>query len=162
MVVVETPAIRAQLFEHSFNQHQVKDASHLLVLCREKIIEESHINAYISTIANTRETPIERLDGFKNMLINSVLSMSDEHSKIWMDKQVYIALGNLLTSCATLNIDSCPMEGFDMEAYDDILRLDTLNLTSILTIPVGYRSEDDKNASVKKVRRAATDFIIHI
>ena len=31
-------------------------------------------------------------------------------------KQTYIALGNMMTSAALLNIDSCPMEGFDLDA----------------------------------------------
>ena len=162
LVVVENPTVKAELFEHSFNQQQVKDASHVLVLCREKEIDESHIEAYISTISQTREIPTERLDGFKNMMINSILGMSNNDRNIWMDKQVYIALGNLLTSCAVLDIDSCPMEGFKAEAYDDILNLGAHNLTSILTIPVGYRSADDHNATIKKVRRSTTDFIIHI
>ena len=162
IVVVENESTRAKLVPHSYGQEQVIEASHLLILCREKEVDQSHISAYISNIASTRNTSEITLDGFKNMMTNSILGMSEESRKIWMNKQVYIALGNLLTICALLEIDACPMEGFDSDEYDRILELPEKNLNAVLAIPIGYRSEDDSNAGHKKVRRSTSDFIIKI
>jgi len=36
--------------------------------------------------------------------------MDDAAKQNWMEKQIYIALGNLMTVCATMDIDSCPIE----------------------------------------------------
>ncbi|MEJ7376143.1 nitroreductase family protein, partial [Staphylococcus caprae] len=33
----------------------------------------------------------------------------------WASKQTYIALANMMTSAALLGIDSCPIEGFDLD-----------------------------------------------
>ncbi|MEJ8514959.1 nitroreductase family protein, partial [Staphylococcus capitis] len=49
----------------------------------------------------------------------------------WACKQTYIALGTMMTSAALLGIDSCPIEGFDVDTVTQILSdegiLDTEN-----------------------------------
>lgn len=162
IVVVEDPVLREKLFAHSFGQKQVLEASHLLILCCEKEVDESHISNYISTISATRNIPVENLHGFQEMMKKSILPMNEDTRNIWMEKQVYIALGNLLTACAILNVDACPMEGFSRKDYNEILQLHDKNLSSIVIIPIGFRANDDANASKKKVRRAPHDFIVRI
>jgi len=39
----------------------------------------------------------------------------------WASKQVYIASGFALAACTELEIDSCPMEGFDPKAVGEII-----------------------------------------
>ncbi|MGB1103581.1 MAG: NAD(P)H-dependent oxidoreductase [Crocinitomicaceae bacterium] len=162
LVVVENPKLRELLVSASFGQNQVKDSSHLLVLCREKEVEQIHIDNYISNIAETREQEFDQLSGFKNALEKSILTKSAEQNGDWMNRQVYIALGNILTSCAVLGIDSCPMEGFVPEEYDRILNLEDKGLKSVLVIPIGFRAADDYNAKNKKVRRSTADFLVRI
>lgn len=162
IVVVENVELRKQLVNCSFDQQQVKDASHLLILCRERDLELKHFENYVNQVAETRSQDPESLEGFKNMMVNSILTKSEEEQEIWLEKQVYINLGNLLTACAILGIDSCPMEGFIPEEYDRILGLEEKNLASVLALPIGYRAADDKNAKLKKVRRLKDDFLITI
>ena len=78
-----------------------------------------------------------------------------------MVNQIYIALGTLLTTCAVEKIDACPMEGFIPSKVDEILGLSEQNLTSVLLCPVGYRSDVDKHASYKKVRKSEEEIILH-
>ena len=118
IVVVESAEKREALLPYSFAQRQVLDASHLLVLCREKVVEPAHVEAYTENISNTREIPSENLDGFKNMMIGSIEGMSKEACETWMDKQVYIALGNLLNTCALLEI--AKKFGFGEELPDQV------------------------------------------
>ena len=80
---------------------------------------------------------------------------------IWNKNQAYLALGNLLTVCALENIDSCPMEGFVPDKYDEILDLDSRNLTSVLVLPVGFRAEDDYMKDLKKVRKDMDEVVIN-
>ena len=80
----------------------------------------------------------------------------------WATKQVYIALGNLLTTCAISNIDTCPMEGFDSTAYNEILGLEKFGLSATLVCPVGYRLADAPEAKEKKVRFSKEELIITI
>lgn len=162
LVVVEDKALRESLVSASFGQAQVKDSSHLLILCREKEVNDNHIADYIENIAHTRELELDQLERFKNALHQSVLAREKSENNQWMERQVYIALGNLLTSCAILGIDACPMEGFVPSEYDRILGLADRGLNSVLVVPVGYRADDDLNAKNKKVRRSTTDFLVKI
>ena len=43
----------------------------------------------------------------------------------WAKNQVYIALGQFMTSAAVLGVDACPMEGIVHAEYDRILGLKT-------------------------------------
>ena len=92
--------------------------------------------------------------------------LSDVHIaqeiRAWMDKQAYIALGNLLTVCALEQIDSCPMEGFLPAEYDRVLGLEDKGLNAVLVLPVGYRADDDFMAGLKKVRRGTSEVIITV
>ena len=44
------------------------------------------------------------------MMKGAIDALSMEEKQIWMAKQVYIALSNGLMACASLGIDSSPME----------------------------------------------------
>ena len=79
----------------------------------------------------------------------------------WAANQVYIALGNLLTSAALLGVDTCAIEGFSPGEYDRILGLETGEYQSCVVCACGYRSAADKYASFAKVRYPAADLIEH-
>ena len=51
-----------------------------------------------------------------------------------------------------MEIDSCPMEGFDAAKYDEILGLADKGLKSLVLTPVGFRAEDDGYQHLPKVR----------
>jgi nitroreductase len=54
------------------------------------------------------------------------------------------------------------MEGFEPKKYNEILELEKYGLEAVLALPVGYRSDDDFFASLKKVRRPLQDTVIEI
>jgi nitroreductase len=70
----------------------------------------------------------------------------------WARRQAYIALGIFLATAAMLNIDACPMEGFDPQQYDEILGLGKLGYTASVLATAGYRAADDHYATLAKVR----------
>ncbi len=60
----------------------------------------------------------------------------------WSAKQAYIAQGFALAACAELEIDSCPMEGFDPAAVGTILGVGA-DETVVVMLPIGYRASDE-------------------
>ncbi|MGJ8667738.1 MAG: NAD(P)H-dependent oxidoreductase [Patiriisocius sp.] len=102
-----------------------------------------------------RELPQGAVDYFRD----KVRSKSDAETKKWMDNQVYIALGILLSACAEMGIDSTPMEGIEPEEYNRILN--NKNHHVLAAVAVGYRDEDDANQPSKKPksRRTLSDVI---
>ena len=162
LVVVQNKDIQEQLVAHSWNQQQVAQASHVLVICVPKELTVADVDAYFALVKEIRNTPDEILNPFKEMLSNNIANKSAEELQQWMRSQAYIALGNLLTVAANERIDSCPMEGFIPAKYDEILGLDAHNLTATLVLPVGFRAEDDYMKDLKKVRKKLTDIVIDI
>ncbi len=162
MVVLQNKEIQQQLVAHSWNQPQIAQASHVLVLCIPKEYDIKNIDTYFSLVKETRNTPDEILAPFKKMLTDSVTSKTQQELAVWNKNQAYIALGNLMTVAANEKIDSCPMEGFIPQKYDEILGLDKHNLTSVLVLPVGFRAEDDYMKDLKKVRKNIEDIIIEM
>ena len=153
-MVVSDPAIRAELRKAAWDQPQITDASHLVVLCAKTKLGKEDIDAYIGDIAATRGMPAESLSGFHEMMMGSIGRQTPEGITTWNQKQVYIALGVLLAEAAQKKIDSCPMEGFDAAGFDKILGLTEQGLTATVLCPVGYRASDDASAAYAKVRFA--------
>ncbi len=162
LVIVSDKSMQKKLVPLSMNQEQVKDASHVLIICVEKTVDAQHIEKYFDNVKKIRGTEDAVLNPFKDYLLTSFSEKTEEEIKTWMIKQAYIALGNLLTVCAIEGIDSCPMEGFLPEEYDKVLNLSKLGLESVLVLPVGYRAEDDFFANLKKVRRGVEEVVIEL
>ncbi|MCL5128131.1 NAD(P)H-dependent oxidoreductase [Algibacter sp. L4_22] len=162
LVIVKNKTLRESLLPHSYNQSQVVNASHLLVICIQENIEENDVIDYYNNIKNIRNTPESILKPYREQLAGMMESKSLEQRQSWSKNQAYIALGNLMTVCAIENIDACPMEGFIPEKYDKILQLKQKGLKSVLTLPVGYRAEDDMFSTLKKVRKPINQTIIEI
>ena len=162
LIVVKNKDIQQKLVEHSWNQQQIVQASHLLVICTTTIFKEEMITDFFNLTKEIRNTPDEILNPFRDFLTSDINKRSQEELFQWNKKQAYIALGNLLTVCAIEQIDSCPMEGFIADKYDEILDLKTKNLSSTLVLPVGYRADEDYMKDLKKVRKNLTDSIIEI
>ncbi len=57
-----------------------------------------------------------------------------------------------MTAAAMVGVDSCPMEGLDMAAYDQLLGLTDTPFTTVVGCALGYRSPNDKYAGAPKVR----------
>ncbi len=162
LIVIQNKTIQEELVLHSMNQPQVLEASHLLVICIPKTYETKEIENYFNLVKKVRQTPIEILNPFKEFLTAQIAQKTQEELALWNKNQAYIALGNLLTVCALEKIDACPMEGFNPEKYDEILKLKAQNLTSVLVLPVGFRAKDDYMKDLKKVRKNLEDIIVEI
>jgi len=162
LVVVSDNDMQEQLVEASMNQTQVRDASHVLVICVEKEVRAPYVDTYFDRVREVRDTPETILKPFRETLKKQFHTQDTEKTRQWAINQAYLALGNLLTVCALEAIDACPMEGFVPEKYDELLKLDKLGITSTLVLPVGYRAADDMFADFEKVRRSTEDTIIRL
>lgn len=160
LLVISDPEIKSQLVPLSMNQLQLRDASHVLVFCTETGVNSQFIKEHFNRVEAIRNTPREILNPFETFLLDSFSEKDPGDIELWMTKQAYLAMGNLLTVCAMEGIDACPIEGFEPEKYDEFLKLKDKGLRSVLVMPVGYRAEDDIFAGFKKVRRGVADVVI--
>jgi nitroreductase len=162
ILVVTDPEIRKQLRERSWNQSQITDASHLLILCTQLKIQEKDIDDLITNTSITRALEHSSLSRYGDFLKRTIDKMQDDQVKEWNIRQAYIALGHLLHACAQLKIDSTPMEGFDAEAYENLLGLDKKHLKAAVVCAIGYRSSEDEQQHLSKVRKSLKDLVEYL
>jgi nitroreductase len=153
---------RAKLVAASWGQHQVQEASHLLIFATLTTLDAAYVDHYTNQICRTRGVAQEKLESYANMMKGFLQGLSSERLRDWACKQAYIASGFLMETAALLKIDCCPMEGFVAEQYDAILGLEKRGLTTALVMPVGYRADTDHHAEAAKVRIPEDEMMITI
>jgi nitroreductase len=161
-LVIQDPELREALVAHAWNQRQVADCSHLVVMTTHRVMPEAHIDANIQRMMEVRGGTPEALLGFRKMVAG--FRQSGETKGWlgdWAKQQSYIALGQFMLAAALLKIDTCPMEGFVPAKFDEVLGLTGGDYTTAVLCPVGYRSEADRYAVLPKVRFDANDVIEH-
>jgi nitroreductase len=161
--VVQNPEIRQQLLEHSWKQAQVVQASHLVVFAIRKDLNGDDVDRYVNRMADVQGIPADSLAGFGGMVKGFMakppypLDMDG-----WATRQVYIALGQFMTTAAMMGIDTSPLEGFVPSKYDEVLKLGEQGYASVVVCGAGYRSDDDKYAQKPKVRYPTTEVVEYI
>jgi nitroreductase len=161
VLVVENEAIRKQLRQAAWDQSQITDASQLLVFAVDANFDEKGVDRFVDLVAKTRNIDPASLNGYGDMMKGS-FQRSKEEVLNWLTRQVYIALGFGLVTAAEMNIDACPMEGFDPNQFDEILGLKEKGLKSVVIMAVGYRSSEDGYQHLAKVRRCKEELFITV
>ena len=162
LIVVSNPKVIKDLVPLSFNQGQVGSASHVFIMCTENKVDTVFIKKYFDLVEKTRTTPRELLSSFEAFLIDDFSKKTTEEIKTWATKQAYLVLGNLLTVCAIEKVDSCPIEGFSPDKYDEYFALSEKGLSAVVVMAVGHRAKDDVFSEFKKVRRGVDELVIEI
>lgn len=153
---------RAKLRAASWNQSQIEDASHMIVLANMTDFGDELVDNYFENVIDTRNLNKEDVADYANTIKSTIGQLSQEQKAVWTAKQAYIVVGNLLSAAAQLRIDACPMEGFQSEEYNKILDLNSKNLNAAVVVTLGYRSEEDGTQHYKKVRKSENQLFTNI
>lgn len=159
-ILVQNTELREKLKVAAFNQTQVTDCSHFVVLTYLKKLDHAHVQKNVEQMAKVRNIEVSALEGFKKVCVDNLID--GPRSKTidqWAQRQCYIAMGMIMESAALLKIDTCPMEGLSASEFDRILGLENTAYATIAAVAVGYRHPDDKYSTTKKVRFDADDVI---
>jgi len=154
---IENAELREKMQVASWGQSQVTDASHVLVFCAYTTITSDMVDEYLALKSDTQNIPLQALKGYGDFMKSQIEPKSPAEILDWNARQIYIALGNLLAACGELNIDACPMEGFEPEKYDEILGLSAKGLSAVVVCPIGYRSAEDSTQNSPKVRKPLSE-----
>ncbi|WP_222983594.1 NAD(P)H-dependent oxidoreductase [Flagellimonas meishanensis] len=154
VIVVSDQEIKEKLKPASWGQNQVTDASHVLVFANFTDFGEELVDDYLDNVGTTRKVSVDKLKGYSDFMKSKLLELPSETKQNWTSKQAYIAFSNTMQAAAELKIDTCPMEGFQAEAYNDILGLNEKNLNAAVVLAVGYRSAEDETQHLPKVRKS--------
>ncbi|KAF7600726.1 MAG: NAD(P)H nitroreductase [Candidatus Dactylopiibacterium carminicum] len=139
----------------AYNAPKILNASYVVVFCARQDFDDAHLAAVIDQeevdgrIANA-EAKAGQLKG-RGYYVN-LHRFDRKDAQHWMEKQVYIAVGTLLLGAAALDVDACPIEGFDATVLDEELGLRARGLTSVVIVALGYSGGEDFNAKLPKSR----------
>lgn len=138
-----------------FNERKVLDASHVVVFCAKTAIDETHLNKLLEQEnADGRFANEQAMAGQhkgRSYFVN-MHRFDYKDAQHWMEKQVYLNVGNFLLGVSALGIDAVPIEGFDARILDEEFGLREKGFTSLVIVPIGYRSVEDFNAALPKSR----------
>jgi nitroreductase len=151
-VVVTDENLKKELTPAAYGQTQIADCSHLVVVAYKKVLTDADVEHFVDRIVEVRNAPRKSFKDYEQTMKASAQKAIDEgYIETWNSRQAYLALGFLLETAALLEIDACPMEGFNPVEFNRILELE--DYSSVALCAVGYRDrENDWLANLPKVR----------
>lgn len=149
----------------SFNEKKVLDASAVVVFAAKTQLTEEYLNNVLDKEDEDGRyaKPELKKDGAAGRKVFvDVHKYDSKDLQHWNEKQVYLNAGNFLMGLAELGIDAVPMEGFDSKVLDEEFNLREKDFSSVLIVPIGYRSDTDFNAKLPKSRLSLDEIITSI
>jgi len=139
LIVVRNPNLRKALKSACWNQNQITDSSELVVFTTNNDTVRSG-TPYVRKMFERRGLSAEAVNTYMGVYKNYLEPIECDEVLLenWTAKQCYIALANMMTYAATLEIDSCPIEGFDKEEVEAILDLE-YGYSAAVICAFGYR-----------------------
>ena len=163
ILIVNNPALRAEIREVAWNQAQVVDASHLLVFAAWDDYTPERINHMFDLTNDVRGFRNEGWEAYRQQLLATYPGRGAQVNFEHAARQAYIGFSAAIMAAAFEEVDCTPMEGFDPAAVDRILNLSERGLRSAVMLPLGYRkAEEDWLVNLPKVRRPLGQFVSEI
>lgn len=160
-LLVESQQVKNDLQDIAWGaSNSLNGASHVLIILARKNItgNSAHVKHMVEDVFGvpySEESP--QTIFFNNFQKNDFDLNNDRELFDWASKQTYIALANMMTTAAYLDIDSCPIEGFNRAAVENyladkgIIDLDEFGVS--LMGGFGYRAQEIP----EKKRQAVSD-----
>ena len=163
LYVITNQEVKDKIKPIAWNQSVVSDCSHLLVFAAWDTYTEERINKMFDLVNEVRGFKNEGWENYRQMLLKGYPPRDPEVNFNHAAKQAYIAFSQAIVAAAFEEVDATPMEGFDANALDEILRLREKGLRSCVLLPLGYRdTESDWLVNLKKVRKSREDLITKV
>ncbi|WP_242205951.1 NAD(P)H-dependent oxidoreductase [Aestuariivivens insulae] len=166
-LVVQSPELRSKLKESAWGATAKLDtASHFVIGLTMKAplmkYNSSYIHDFMLNKQQLPENVVEQKGKMYEAFQKSDFDLLDDRKLFdWAAKQCYIALGNMMTSAAMIGIDSCPIEGFNQEISNKILKedlgIDTRLYGISYMVAFGYRVNEPR----PKTRRPINEIITY-
>ncbi len=173
ILMIQDPAKRELFREFSWGANgmmngsvgQLGSASHFGILLastsKTMTAGSDYLQEFYRNVKQLPDDVIELFNGaFGKFQTTDHKITSDREITDWSGKQAYIVLANMLTTAALMGIDSCPIEGFDMDLTQEVLAqnfgIDPSEWKPAVMFAFGYRAKDPE---FPKTRRALDDIV---
>ena len=158
-LVITNEELKAKIRPACWDQVQITSCSHLVIILAgiDSVKPES---GEVARKFKRREMPQEKLDFYMGLYSSHLANTlsSNENIYSWTAKQTYIAMGNMMTAAAIKGVDSCPIEGFEKEKVEKILKLDLSKYQLSCIVPFGYRI-NEQSTQLREPLQNVVEFI---
>ncbi|OCA83287.1 NAD(P)H-dependent oxidoreductase [Bacillus sp. FJAT-27225] len=166
-IVVQNGELRKKIKETSWGAYgKAENASHFVIFlartAKDTKYDAEYLRDHFLRSSNIPEDFLSKFLGRIEEFQRDDFKLLDKDGRLlyeWACRQTYIALGNMMTAAAQLKIDSCPIEGFNIEEMNALLDEEGLLEGGRFSISVmaafGYRKQEP----APKKRRPAEDII---
>lgn len=140
-----------------YNRDKILDASHVVLMCAHTEVSQEHLQQVLAAEDAAGRFPSPQA---KETVHNTRASYANLHRFVqkdvphWLEKQVYLNLGSLLLAAGVLEIDAVALEGLDFKVLNQEFELNQQGMNAVVAVALGYRAENDFNASLPKARLA--------
>jgi len=164
-VVIQDMALRERLLPVTWGaKKQFPTASHVIAILVRKSdmrYDSDYLQHFMHDVKHLSAEAIQARTGvFKKFQESDFKLLGEERILFeWASRQAYIALANMMTGAALIGIDSCPIEGFDMDGAEQVLSdagiLNPAHFGLSVMVAFGYR----KNPQPEKTRQAMSQVV---
>ncbi len=140
-LVLRDAALRERLRPACWGQAQITDSSEVVaILTRSEslVANGEYAHASYARRGLSEERVRASLSRYGDYLENEVRPLMSLYA--WASKQCYIALANIMTAAAAVGVDSCPIEGFEKHAVEEVLGLPDGDFQIAVLVALGYRA----------------------
>lgn len=133
-VLVQNPEIRKQIRAAAWDQEQVTDSSLLIVMCADLSSWKDRPERYW---ANTTQAS-------RDFILPAIYRYYDGKPQVVRDEAMRscgLAGQTIMLSAKAMDLDSCPMDGFDFDAVGKIIHLPEDHIISFM-IAVGKKIQE--------------------
>ncbi|MBN2866863.1 MAG: NAD(P)H-dependent oxidoreductase [Thiotrichales bacterium] len=149
-LVVQNTELREKLKAQTWGaQNTLPQSSHFVMIlartAKSMRYDSDYIQYMMQDIHHLSPEHIEKRKGFYETFQRSDFNLLDDERAMWdwASKQTYIALANMMTVAAQLEVDSCPVEGFKQAEVNALLAsdfgIDTTEFQVSVMVAFGYR-----------------------
>ncbi len=133
-LVIQDGALKSKLSKTCWNPTKLEDCSDVVVLlvCKNLKSTNSHVQNIFKSRMDNPKPVIKRFSEFMD-------NRSEEEINCWASRQVYIASAFLMMGAASVGVDSCPIEGFDVEKATEVLEIDRDEFEIAHLVALGFR-----------------------
>ncbi len=136
-IVIPRDKIIQEMISAAYDQKQVLTCSHLIIVVA-KIKDVSKNSKYVEDLFKQR-VPSDKWKLVYDHYNHFIEKLSQKELFDWSSKQCSFASSQMMIAAASLEIDSCPMEGFHSKQMLEVLGLSDKEYGISLLLPIGYK-----------------------
>lgn len=149
--------------QYPANESLINSAALTIVFCVKNQMDEEYLQSIVEQEKRDgryrNDTSVAERSLASKQLFWQIHKTQLQDEAGWLERQVYLNLGQFLLGVAAMGIDATPIEGFDKNILNENLNLSKKSLTSCVLVSLGRAASDDINQSLPKSRRPIEEII---